>query len=116
MYGEGISKEGSLLDVGIVNEVVQKSGAWFAYDGERLGQGREKAKQFLKENPNLRDEIEGRIYEKLGLSRPGFGAPAADATPEDATAAAPEGADDPFEDFGGTGGGTGGTGRAGQTV
>ena len=57
MYGEGISREGSLLDVGIEHDVVQKSGAWFAYGDERLGQGRENAKQFLKENYEVRERI-----------------------------------------------------------
>lgn len=67
MYGEGISKEGALLDVGIEQGVVQKSGAWFAYGDERLGQGRENSKQFLKENDDVRERILGEIYEKLGL-------------------------------------------------
>jgi len=68
MYGEGISKEGSLLDMGIDNGVVQKSGAWFAYGDERLGQGRENAKQFLKENDEVRERVLADIYEKLGLA------------------------------------------------
>ena len=67
MYGEGISKEGSLLDMGIEHGVVQKSGAWFAYGDERLGQGRENAKQFLKENDDVRERILADIYEDLGL-------------------------------------------------
>ena len=70
MYGEGISKEGSLLDIGIENNVVQKSGAWFAYGDERLGQGRENAKQFLKENEEVRGRILAAIHEKLGLQAP----------------------------------------------
>ena len=70
MYGEGISKEGSLLDIGIENNVIQKSGAWFAYRDERLGQGRENAKQFLKENEEVRGRILAEIYEKLGLQAP----------------------------------------------
>jgi recombination protein RecA len=70
MYGEGISKEGSLLDIGIENNVIQKSGAWFAYGDERLGQGRENAKQFLKENDEVRGRILADIYEKLGLKDP----------------------------------------------
>ena len=67
MYGEGISKEGTLLDVGIEQEVVQKSGAWFAYGDERLGQGRENSKKFLKENEDVSGRILNDIYEKLGL-------------------------------------------------
>ncbi len=70
MYGEGISREGSLLDIGIEHGVVQKSGAWFAYGDERLGQGRENAKQFLKENDEVRGRILAEIYEKLGFDRP----------------------------------------------
>jgi recombination protein RecA len=69
MYGEGISREGSLLDIGIENGVIQKSGAWFAYGDERLGQGRENAKRFLKENAEVRGRILDDIYEKLGLNR-----------------------------------------------
>ena len=67
MYGEGISKEGSLLDIGIEEGVIQKSGAWFAYGDERLGQGRENAKHFLKENTSVRERILAEIYQKLGL-------------------------------------------------
>ena len=70
MYGEGISKEGSLLDIGIEHGVIQKSGAWFAYGDERIGQGRENAKQFLKENEEVRERIRSDVYEKLGLGRP----------------------------------------------
>ena len=70
MYGEGISREGSLLDIGIEHGVVQKSGAWFAYGDERLGQGRENAKQFLKENDDVRGRILAEIYEKLGFDQP----------------------------------------------
>jgi recombination protein RecA len=70
MYGEGISREGSLLDIGLDQGVVQKSGAWFAYGDERLGQGRENAKQFLKDNDEVRKRILADIYEKLGLDRP----------------------------------------------
>ena len=57
MYGEGISREGEILDIGSEVDIVQKSGSWFSYNGERLGQGRENAKVFLKENPEIREEI-----------------------------------------------------------
>ena len=67
MYGEGISREGSLLDMGLEHGVVQKSGAWFAYGDERLGQGRENAKQFLKDNASVRERILADVYGKLGL-------------------------------------------------
>ncbi len=71
MYGEGISREGSLLDIGIEHGVVQKSGAWFAYGDERLGQGRENSKTFLKQNEGVRNRILADIYEKLGFDNPG---------------------------------------------
>ncbi|MDQ4127540.1 MAG: recombinase RecA [Actinomycetota bacterium] len=70
MYGEGISREGSLLDVGIEHGVIQKSGAWFAYGDERLGQGRENARQFLKENDAVRERIVAEVHEKLGFTEP----------------------------------------------
>src|SRR5829696_8438815 len=70
IYGEGISREGSVLDVGIEHDVVQKSGAWFAYGDERLGQGRENAKQFLKENHEVRERILDEVYDKLGFNEP----------------------------------------------
>ena len=67
MYGEGISKEGSILDVAVNNNIVQKSGAWFAYNDQKLGQGRENAKQFLKDNPLVALEIENKIRSKYSL-------------------------------------------------
>ncbi len=68
MYGEGISKEGSIIDIGVEHDIVDKSGAWYSYSGERLGQGRENAKQFLKENPQIADAIEQKIREVSQLS------------------------------------------------
>ncbi len=67
MYGEGISREGSLLDIGVEQDVVKKSGAWYTYDGEQLGQGRENAKAFLAQNADIRDTIDQRIRADLGL-------------------------------------------------
>jgi recombination protein RecA len=69
MYGEGISREGDLLDLGVEQKLIEKSGAWFAYNGERLGQGRENAKSFLRENPAVFKAIEDRIRKELGLTR-----------------------------------------------
>ena len=69
MYGEGISKTGDLLDLAVDKRIVEKSGAWFAYGGERLGQGRENAKVFLKENPDVARAIEERLRRELGLLR-----------------------------------------------
>src|ERR1700675_2586777 len=68
MYGKGISKEGSLLDTGVDVEIIKKSGAWFTYEGEQLGQGRENAKQFLVEHVDIRDEIDRKVREAVGLT------------------------------------------------
>jgi recombination protein RecA len=68
MYGEGISKEGDLLDVAVDRKIVEKSGTWFSYSGERLGQGRENVKQFLKDNPVICKSIEDRVRAELGLT------------------------------------------------
>jgi len=68
MYGRGISREGSLLDVGVEVGVIKKSGAWFTYDGEQLGQGRENAKNFLSDNPEIMMEISDRVRSKVGLN------------------------------------------------
>ena len=70
MYGEGISREGDLLDLAVVQRVVEKSGAWFSYKGERLGQGRENAKQALKDNPETLRKIQKEVKVKLGLPVP----------------------------------------------
>jgi recombination protein RecA len=70
MYGEGISKEGEIIDLGSELDIIQKSGSWYSYNEERLGQGRENAKQFLKENPEIRDEIMYKIREHYGLDTP----------------------------------------------
>lgn len=70
LYGTGISKEGSLIDMGIEHNVINKSGAWYSYGDERLGQGRENVRDFLKENPKMRDEIEQKIREAAGLPLP----------------------------------------------
>ncbi len=67
MYGEGISKVGELIDLGVQANVVEKSGAWFSYDGQRVGQGRENAKQFLREHPDVADTIEAKIRANAGL-------------------------------------------------
>ena len=110
LYGTGISREGSLIDLGVEQGIVRKSGAWYTYEGDQLGQGKENARNFLRDNPDLANEIEKRIKEKLGvgpridadasasastpapaLATPALATPApATATP--ATAAAPAGA------------------------
>jgi recombination protein RecA len=70
MYGKGISREGSLLDVGVEEGIVKKSGAWYTYEGEQLGQGRENSKNFLTEHPEIMVEIDGRIRSQLGIGEP----------------------------------------------
>jgi recombination protein RecA len=67
IYGQGISREGSLIDVGVEQGLVRKSGAWYTYDGEQLGQGKENVRTFLRENPDVADELDKRIKEKLGV-------------------------------------------------
>ena len=69
-FGDGISKEGGILDVGVDESIIEKSGAWFAYGGERLGQGRNNAKLYLKEHADIAAEIEGKIRENLGIHSP----------------------------------------------
>jgi recombination protein RecA len=79
MYGVGISKEGDLLDLASNENIVEKSGAWFSFDGERIGQGREQAKTFLREHPQVLQKIEGLVLEKFGIHR----APVAVPPPEE---------------------------------
>ncbi|MCE5289936.1 MAG: recombinase RecA [Nocardiaceae bacterium] len=67
LYGVGISKEGSIIDQGVEHGFIRKSGAWYTYDGDQLGQGKENARKFLRENTDIRDEIEKKILEKLGI-------------------------------------------------
>ena len=69
-YGEGISRMGELIDLGVEHKEVTKSGAWYSYGDVRLGQGRENSKQFLRDNPDLADEIEAKLREKMGLPTP----------------------------------------------
>jgi recombination protein RecA len=69
MYGQGISREGDVLDLAAQENIVEKSGAWFSYGGERIGQGREQAKGFLKEHPEVLQQIEGKLLEKFGVKR-----------------------------------------------
>ncbi len=69
MYGEGISKEGNIIDMGVELGLVKKSGAWFNYGEERLGQGRENAKQFLIDNPDIIEELDKKIRQESGLAK-----------------------------------------------
>jgi len=81
MYGRGISREGGLIDVGVEAGLVRKAGAWYTYDGDQLGQGKENARQFLKDNPDLANELEKKILEKLGVT-PSVDAPSDDLSDE----------------------------------
>jgi recombination protein RecA len=69
IYGEGVSREGDLLDLGAANNVVEKSGSWYSYQGERIGQGRENARQFLKDNPDIMAKVDNEVRKTLGLTR-----------------------------------------------
>jgi len=85
IYGEGISKEGDLLDLGVAQNLIEKSGSWFSYKGDRIGQGRENARQFLKDNADIRMGIDTELRRQLGLLKAeadGKGAPAAEAAPK----------------------------------
>lgn len=72
MYGEGISREGEVIDIGVELEIVQKSGSWYSYEGERLGQGRENAKIFMKENPDIRQEVINKIRDSYGIANANY--------------------------------------------
>jgi recombination protein RecA len=67
IYGEGISREGDLIDLGVAQNIVEKSGSWYSYKGERIGQGRENARQFLRDNPDIRQTIDTELRKTLGL-------------------------------------------------
>ena len=82
MYGQGISREGDVLDLAAQENIVEKSGTWFSFGGERIGQGREQAKAFLREHPEILQQVEGRLFEKFGIRRGPVAVPA----PEEAEA------------------------------
>ncbi len=82
MYGQGISREGDVLDLASNENIVEKSGAWFSFGGERVGQGREQAKSFLREHPDMLAVIEGKLFERFGVKRGPALAPAPDPEPE----------------------------------
>ena len=68
MYGSGISREGEIIDLGVVAGVVDKAGAWFSYSGERIGQGKDNVREYLRERPAMAIDIENKVREKLGVS------------------------------------------------
>ena len=88
MFGEGISREGDILDLAANTGVVNKSGAWYAYEGDKIGQGRENAKQFLKQNPEICHEIEERVREGFGLDSAGIDEEKAEKAQKEKTEAA----------------------------
>jgi recombination protein RecA len=79
MYGQGISREGDVLDLAAEQNIVEKSGTWFSFGGERIGQGREQAKAFLREHPEILQQVEGRLFEKFGIRRGPVAVPAPEA-------------------------------------
>ena len=68
LYGQGISREGEIIDMGVTSKIIEKSGAWYSYNGEKIGQGRDNAREFLRENPNLAREIENKVRAALGIA------------------------------------------------
>jgi recombination protein RecA len=82
MYGQGISREGDVLDLASNENIVDKSGTWFSFGGERIGQGREQAKAFLREHPEILQQVEGRLFEKFGVRRGPVAVPAPAPAPE----------------------------------
>jgi recombination protein RecA len=91
IYGEGISREGDLIDLGVAQNLVEKSGSWYSYKGDRIGQGRENARQFLKDNPDVRQQVDTELRKALGLIRkeaePAAAPPVETAKPAAATSA-----------------------------
>jgi recombination protein RecA len=79
LYGEGISRQGEIIELGVAQRIVDKSGAWYAYNGEKIGQGKDNAREFLREHPDTAQEIEAKIRTAVGVASPGSGAPAGDA-------------------------------------
>ena len=88
MYGAGISREGEIIELGSANGIVEKSGAWYSYKGERIGQGRENARQFLKDNPDVYKKLDAELRKALGIVRE---TPAPQPVPAPAVAAATRG-------------------------
>jgi recombination protein RecA len=88
LFGEGISREGEVIDMGVEAKIIEKSGAWYAYQGEKIGQGRDNAREFLRENPDLAFEIENKVRDSLGIPLLSGGAGEATAAPAKTTKAA----------------------------
>jgi len=71
LYGEGISRHGEIIELGVANDIIEKSGAWYAYSGEKIGQGKDNTREFLREHPEMSDEIEAKIRAAVGVPVPG---------------------------------------------
>ena len=93
LYGEGISREGDLLDLAVNSNILEKSGSWFSYKGERIGQGRENARAFLKENKDTMAKLDAEVRKALGLT-PSTASPTPAAVPAQATGTQGSGDDD----------------------
>ena len=78
LYGEGISREGEIIELGVEHKIIDKAGAWYAYNGEKIGQGKDNVREFLKSRPELAREIEAKIMDAAGITKPGTAAPAAE--------------------------------------
>jgi recombination protein RecA len=78
LYGEGISREGEIIELGVTHRIIDKSGAWYTYGKERIGQGKDNAREYLKEHPEVAQEIEGKIRAALGVGGGAVAAPAAE--------------------------------------
>ncbi|MEO8596563.1 MAG: recombinase RecA [Candidatus Solibacter sp.] len=89
IYGEGVSREGDLIDLGVAQNIVEKSGSWYSYKGDRIGQGRENARQFLKDNPDIRTNVDSELRKALGLIKDAPAAAAAESAPAPPPAAKP---------------------------
>jgi recombination protein RecA len=76
LYGEGISREGEIIELGVEHKIIDKAGAWYAYNGEKIGQGKDNVREWLKSRPEIAKEIEAKIMEAAGLTKPGAAAPA----------------------------------------
>jgi recombination protein RecA len=78
LYGQGISRQGEIIDLGVDAKIVEKSGAWYSYNGEKIGQGKDNAREYLRENPDIAEEIENKVRAALGvaLTNAAVGAPA----------------------------------------
>ena len=77
LYGEGISREGEIIDMGVAHKIVEKSGAWYAYNGEKIGQGKDNVREYLRQHPEMAAEIEGKVRAAVGVASPtGVAAPA----------------------------------------